>query len=171
MIDDYGEIERYEEEHPIEEEGIIDLEQIDDGPVKEEESVKEEPVAEDITVETVVPIQTEAPAENEERIPIYAVNGLTDSEKRLVLETRIADIINKTQIPYIPARVKFKDSFNSPYKYALLRGIDHRYVQEAWDFYEANASSPTATEFFDIIRKHTRNPEEIFTRMVDVDLT
>lgn len=104
--------------------------------------------------------------------PICEIQGLSNDEKTLVISSRIKTIIGKTQIPFIPAFVRYKDSdsTSSPPLHAIVDNVDHVYLTEAWEFYKSNAPDPNAVEFLEIVRLATRTPERVFARVVPISL-
>ena len=104
--------------------------------------------------------------------PICELQGLSQEEMKLVISSRIKAIIGKTQIPYIPAFITYRDSdsTSAPPLNAIVDNVDHIYLTEAWDFYRANAPSPNAVEFLELVRMATRTPERVFTRVAPISL-
>lgn len=104
--------------------------------------------------------------------PICELQGLSEEEMKLVISSRIKTIIGKTQIPFIPAFITYKDSdsTSAPPLNAIVDNVDHVYLMEAWEFYKVNASKPNAVEFLELVRMSTRNPERVFSRVAPISL-
>lgn len=104
--------------------------------------------------------------------PICELQGLSQEEMKLVISSRIKAIVGKTQIPYIPAFITYKDSdsTSAPPLNAIVDTVDHIYLMEAWDFYKANAPTPNAVEFLELVRMATRTPERVFVRVAPISL-
>lgn len=145
----------------VEEPVIEPVEEVVVQPLESKETIEEPPKA-----EVVEPIVVETPRPRE--VPLYEVQGISDGDKRMILEARISEVIQRSQIPYIPALGRYRQSPTSPPLLAVLK-VDHKCVQEAWDYYKVNVPNPTVEEFFDIVRKFTRTPEDIIPRIVEIN--
>lgn len=163
-IEEYETVEYGEDTKKASEEPIVEEEVVMDATVEIAESDK----APEVPERTINPIFV--PAIEAKEVPIYDVQGISDADKMMIVKNHMGEIIAKSQIPYIPARVLYRESPNSPPLTAIVK-LDHRYVQEAWDYYKVNVKEPNVTEFFEIVRSFTRNPEDVYTRVVDVDLS
>lgn len=104
--------------------------------------------------------------------PICELQGLSQEEMKLVISSRIKAIVGKTQIPFIPAFITYKDSdsTSAPPLNAIVDNVDHIYLIEAWDFYKSNAPTPNAVEFLELVRMATRTPERVFVRVAPISL-
>ena len=125
-----------------------------------------EDVVPELTVEVVRPKQVEkaqAPAHK----AICDIDELTDEDKQILIEKKIKTIISQTQIPFIPALVKYKEPGSTaiPPMYALV-DYDHRFVGEAWDFYRTNVRDPYVKDFLLLIGNVMGKPNKVFPRLV-----
>ena len=120
----------------------------------------------ELVAEVVKPKKVE---EDKTRMPpaICDIEGLTDDDKQVLMEKRVKAIISQTQIPYIPALIKFKEpgTTSVPPMYALV-DFDHRFVDEGWQFYKTNVKEPYVKDYLNMIVKVMNKPNKIFTRVV-----
>lgn len=141
-----------------------------------EQSVETEQTTEmvDVTIpEPVVKVESAVISDDSTSTPpICELQGLSQEEMKLVISSRIKAIVGKTQIPYIPAFITYKDSdsTSAPPLNAIVDTVDHIYLMEAWDFYKANAPTPNAVEFLELVRMATRTPERVFVRVAPISL-
>ena len=49
--------------------------------------------------------------------------------------------------------------------YALV-DFDHRFVDEAWEFYKTNVRNPYAKDFLQLVAKAMGKPNKIYPRLV-----
>lgn len=124
-------------------------------------------------VEDVVPeltVQIVKPKVQEEKAnlptPICDIEALSESDKEILIEKRIKAILEQTQIPYIPAIIRFKEPETTaiPPMYALV-DFDHRFVDEGWKFYQTNVRNPYVKDYINLIAKLFK-PNRIFPRLV-----
>ena len=129
-------------------------------------AVPVEDVTPQLTVEVMKPKKVE---EDKTQMPppIYDIVGLTEDDKQVLVEKRIKAIISQTQIPYIPALIRFREPGTTavPPMYALV-DFDHRFVDEGWQFYKTNVRDPYAKDYLNLIVKVMNKPNKIFTRVV-----
>jgi len=120
----------------------------------------------ELVTEVVKPKKVE---EDKTRMPpaICDIEGLTDDDKQVLMEKRVKAIISQTQIPYIPALIKFKEpgTTSVPPMFALV-DFDHRFVDEGWQFYKTNVKEPYVKDYLNMIVKVMNKPNKIFTRVV-----
>lgn len=120
----------------------------------------------ELVAEVVKPKKVE---EDKTRMPpaICDIEGLTDDDKQVLVEKRVKAIISQTQIPYIPALIKFKEpgTTSVPPMFALV-DFDHRFVDEGWQFYKTNVKEPYVKDYLNMIVKVMNKPNKIFTRVV-----
>lgn len=140
--------------------------------IAESQMVETKPVKDvvpELTVEVVKPRKTE---ENKTRMPpaICDIEGLSDDDKQVLIEKRIKGIISQTQIPYIPAFIKFREpgTTNVPPMYAIV-DFDHRFVDEGWKFYQTNVREPYMKDYLNLVTKVMSKPNKVFTRVVFFD--
>ena len=119
----------------------------------------------ELVVEVVKPKTAEA---DKTRLPtpICDIEELSDDDKQVLIEKRIKNIINQTQIPFIPAFVKYSipDTTSAPPMWAVIE-YDHRFVDEAWKFYQTNVREPHFKDFLDLVGRMF-TPPKIYTRVV-----
>ena len=98
--------------------------------------------------------------------PICDIAELSDSDKEVLIEKRIKAIIEQTQIPYIPALVRYKEpGTNSvPPMFALVE-FDHRFVDEGWQFYKTNVKNPYVKDYLMLLQK-LFTPAKVYPRLV-----
>lgn len=122
----------------------------------------------DLEVEIVKPHVQEV----KEKVPIAIcdIEGLSDSDKEIIVEKRIKAILEQTQIPYIPAIVRYKEPETTaiPPMYALV-DFDHRFVDEGWKFYQENVKTPYVKDYLLMVQKVMAKPNRIFPRLVIFD--
>lgn len=120
----------------------------------------------ELVVEVVKPKVAE-PDKTKMPPAICDIEGLTDDDKQVLMEKRIKAIISQTQIPYIPALIKFKEpgTTSVPPMFALV-DFDHRFVDEGWEFYKTNVKEPYVKDYLNMIVKVMNKPNKIFTRVV-----
>ena len=121
-----------------------------------------------LTAEVVKPTVTQ----NKESLPkpIYDIEELTDSDKQALIEKHIQEIIDQTQIPFIPALVRFREPGTTavPPMFAVIE-FDHRFVDEAWKYYQTNVREPYFKDYLDLLTKIYKKPSKIYTRLVFFD--
>lgn len=124
-------------------------------------------------VEDVVPeltVQIVKPKVQEEKAnlptPICDIEALSESDKEILIEKRIKAILEQTQIPFIPAIIRYKEPETTaiPPMYALV-DFDHRFVNEGWEFYKTNVRNPYVKDYINLIAKLSK-PNRIFPRLV-----
>lgn len=122
-----------------------------------------------LTVEVVRPKKVE---EDKTKMPppICDIEGLTDDDKQVLIEKKVKAIISQTQIPYIPAFIKFKEPGTTavPPMYAIV-DFDHRFVDEGWQFYQTNVREPYMKDYLNLVTKVMNKPNKVFTRVVYFD--
>ena len=118
----------------------------------------------ELTVEIVKPKVQEEKANLP--TPICDIEALSESDKEVLIEKRIKAILDQTQIPYIPAVIRFKEPETTaiPPMYALV-DFDHRFVDEGWKFYQTNVRNPYVKDYINLIAK-LYQPNRIFPRLV-----
>ena len=128
-----------------------------------------EDVVPELTIEVVKPKTAEVD-KTKMPPPIYEIEGLTEDDKQVLIEKRVKAIISQTQIPYIPAFIKFREpgTTNVPPMYAIV-DFDHRFVDEGWKFYQTNVREPYMKDYLNLITKVMNKPNKIFTRVVFFD--
>ena len=154
-----------------------------DGDAKMVEVIKdqEEPVVTDVeitnatSVPDVVPemtvqmIETFKTEQDKTKVPtpICDIEELEDDDKQVLIEKKIKAIISQTQVPYIPAIIKFREpgTTSVPPMFALVE-YDHRFVDEGWQFYKTNVKEPYVKDYLNLIAKIFRNPHKVYTRLV-----
>ena len=141
-----------------------------------EQSIETEQTTEMVDVTIPEPVVKVEPAvisdDSTSTPPICELQGLSQEEMKRVISSRIKAIVGKTQIPYIPAFITYKDSdsTSAPPLNAIVDTVDHIYLMEAWDFYKANAPTPNAVEFLELVSMATRTPERVFVRVAPISL-
>lgn len=136
--------------------------------VKEEIQIAQSQPVEDVVPELEVEIVRPKVQEVKERgpTPICDIAELSDSDKEVLIEKRIKAIIEQTQIPYIPALVRYKEpGTNSvPPMFALVE-FDHRFVDEGWQFYKTNVKNPYVKDYLMLLQK-LFTPAKVYPRLV-----
>ena len=142
-----------------------------DSPVQQKPEVPE--MAEATFIEDkVTPLEQKIvvpkPQEPKEELPtpICDIEVLSESDKQVLVEKRIKAILEQSQIPYIPALVRYKEPESTaiPPMYALV-DFDHRFVDEGWKFYQQNVRNPYVKDYLNLIQKLSK-PNRIFPRLV-----
>lgn len=114
-------------------------------------------------------IESVKPEKDKQRLPtpICDISELSESDKQTLIEKRVKEIIDQTQIPCIYALVKFKEPGTTaiPPMYALVE-YDHRFVDEGWQFYKLNVREPYVKDYLNLIAKVCGKPHKIYTRLV-----
>lgn len=130
------------------------------------ESKPVEDVASKIEVEVVRPKVQE---QDKERMPtpICDIAELTEEDKQILIEKKIKNILDMSQIGVAFALVRFRepDTTSVPPMYALVE-YDHRFVDEGWDFYKTNVRNPHFKDYLDLITRVTGKPSKIYPRLV-----
>ena len=136
--------------------------------VKEEIQIAQSQPVEDVVPELEVEIVSPKVQEVKEKgpTPICDIAELSDSDKEVLIEKRIKAIIEQTQIPYIPALVRYKEpGTNSvPPMFALVE-FDHRFVDEGWQFYKPNVKNPYVKDYLMLLQK-LFTPAKVYPRLV-----
>lgn len=153
--------------------GIIDVDEMVEvkAPAEDTDPVMIETVAvTDKVPELEVKVVSPKPIEKDKTAmptPICDIPELTDEDKQILIERKIKNIISQTQVPYIPALIKFKEpgTTSVPPMFALV-DFDHRFVDEAWDYYKTNVRDPYVKDFLQLVVKAMNKPNKIFTRLV-----
>lgn len=135
-----------------------------------EPNLVEAKVVEDVVPELTVEVVKAKPVEQDKvkvPIPICDIEELTEDDKQVLIEKRIKTIISQTQVPYIPALIRYKEpgTTSVPPMFALV-DFDHRYVSEGWEFYKTNVRNPYVKDYLLLIYKVMNKPNKIFTRLV-----
>ena len=114
-------------------------------------------------------VESVRPEPNKEKLPtpICDIAELSESDKQTLIEKRVKEIIEQTQIPCIYALVKFKEPETTaiPPMYALVE-YDHRFVNEGWEYYKTNVKNPYVKNYLLLIAKIFNKPQKIYTRLV-----
>lgn len=120
----------------------------------------------ELTVEVVRPKVAE-PDKGKMPTPICDIVELTEEDKQVLIEKKIKNIISQTQIPFIPALIRYREpeTTSIPPMYALV-DFDHRFVDEGWDFYKTNVRNPYVKDYLLLIAKVMGKPNKIYTRLV-----
>lgn len=149
--------------------------EIPEEPVKSEAEPIEVELAEPVIIEdkvTQVTVQVVTPKQIEDAktklpTPICDIEELSDSDKDAIIDNRLKAILSQTQIPFIPALVRFKepDTTAVPPMYAIL-DYDHRFVSEGWDFYKTNVHNPHVKDYINLIAKIMGRPHKVIPRIV-----
>lgn len=136
--------------------------------VAEEIQITESKPVDDVVPELEVEILTPKVQEVKEKgpTPICDINELSETDKEVLIEKRITAIINQTQIPFIPALVRYKEpGTNSvPPMFALVE-FDHRFVDEGWQFYKTNVRNPYVKDYLMLLQK-LFTPAKVYPRLV-----
>lgn len=136
---------------------------------EEVEIVSSTPVEDKIPELVSEVVKPKTPVKDKTNMPpaICDIDGLTEDDKQVLIEKRVKAIISQTQIPYIPALIKFKEpgTTSVPPMYALV-DFDHRFVDEGWDFYKTNVRNPYVKDYLNLLTKVMNKPNKIFTRVV-----
>ena len=135
---------------------------------EEEIQIAQSQPVEDIVPELEVEIVKPKVQEVKEKTPtpICDINELSETDKEVLIEKRISAIIKQTQIPFIPALVRYKEpGTNSvPPMYALVE-FDHRFVDEGWQFYKTNVRNPYVKDYLMLLQK-LFTPAKVYPRLV-----
>ena len=102
--------------------------------------------------------------------PICDIVELEEDDKQILVEKKIKSIISQTQVPFIPALVRFKEPGTTavPPMFALVE-YDHRFVDEGWQFYKTNVKNPYVKDYLNLIARVFNNPHKIYTRLVTLN--
>ena len=143
--------------------------EVKDTPV-EEVKITDSPVAVDNVSElTVKVVKPKAVESDKARVPtpICDIAELTEEDKQILIEKKIKNILDMSQIGIAYALVRFKepDTTAVPPMYALIE-YDHRFVNEGWEFYKTNVRNPHFKEYLDLITRVTGKPNKIYPRLV-----
>lgn len=138
---------------------------------QEVEMAKATPV-EDVVPEITVQVVKPKVQEVKEQMPtaICDIEALSESDKEILVEKRIKAIIEQTQIPFIPAIIRYKEPETTavPPMYAIA-DFDHRFVAEGWDFYRTNVRNPYVKDYLNLLVKIFNKPIKIIPRIVPFD--
>ena len=158
MGNEVVEVKNYQDVHTEIENKMIERE------VEMAKATVVEDVVPQITVEVVKPKVQEEKAQLP--TPICDIEALSESDKEILIEKRIKAILEQTQIPFIPAIIRFKEPETTaiPPMYALV-DFDHRFVNEGWEFYKTNVRNPYVKDYINLIAKLFQ-PNRIFPRLV-----
>lgn len=137
--------------------------------VSEPVIVQSKPIEDVVSKIEVEVVRPKVQEQNKERIPtpICDIAELSDEDKQVLIEKRIMSIVSQTQIPFIPALIKYREPGTTavPPMFALV-DFDHRFVDEAWQFYKTNVREPYVKDFLEVIKKVMGKPNRIFVRLV-----
>ena len=99
--------------------------------------------------------------------PIYDIDELTDEDKQVLIEKKVKSIIEQTQIPSTYALCRFREPETTavPPMWAVLE-FDHRYVNDAWEFYKTNVRNPWFKDFMNLVTQVTGKPSKIYPSLV-----
>lgn len=142
--------------------------QIENNMIEQEVEIAKAKAVEDVVPELTVEIVKPKVQEEKAQLPtpICDIEALSESDKEVLIEKRIKAILEQTQIPFIPAIIRFKEPETTaiPPMYALV-DFDHRFVNEGWEFYKTNVRNPYVKDYINLIAKLFK-PNRIFPRLV-----